>query len=88
MQKIHITAETDAYRELLKQLGMRVFNNLDFYNMDDSKRITIGGKIFEVKGDVDGSRIYMVRRFRISNKPTIWLAPWTPPSWFWLTQNP
>lgn len=88
MQKIHITAETDAYRELLKQLGMRVFNNVDSYDMDDSKRITIGGKSFEVKGDVDGSTIYRVRRFRTSKKPAIWLDIWTPPSWFWLTQNP
>lgn len=88
MQKIVITAETEAYRELLRQLGIRPFNNADFYEMDDSKKITIGDKEFEVKGDVDGSTIYRVRRFRIRNKPTIWLGTWTPPSWFWLTQNP
>lgn len=88
MQKIHITAETDAYRELLRQLGISPFNNLDSYDMDDSKKITIGGKEFEVKGDVDGSTIYRVQRFHTNKKPTIWLAPWTPPSWFWLTQNP
>lgn len=88
MLKIHITAETEAYRELLRQLGIRVFNNVDSYDMDDSKKITIGNKEFEVKGDVDGSTIYRVRRFHISKKPTIWLGTWTPPSWFWLTQNP
>ena len=88
MLKIHITAETEAYRELLGQLGIRLYNNVDSYDMDDSKKITIGDKEFEVKGDVDGSTIYRVRRFRISKKPALWLGTWPPPSWFWLTHNP
>ncbi len=91
MQKIHITAETDAYRELLRRLEIRGSNNVDSYDMDDSKRITIGGKRFEVKGDVDGNTIYRVKRFHLSGKSgkaKIWLGPWTPPSYFWLTQDP
>lgn len=88
MQKIRITAETKAYRELLGELGIRVFNNVDSYDMDDSRRITIEGKEFEVKGDVEANTIYRVRRFHVHGKPRIWLAPWTPSSRFWMTQDP
>lgn len=55
--------------------------------MDDSKSITIEGKKFKVNGDVNGEKVYMVRRFRIKKNPAIWLKQYTFPSYFWIIQN-
>lgn len=85
--QIHIIAETDAYRELMRCLGEKSFNTMYWYEMDESKKITIAGKEFQVKGEVNDTDVYMIRRFRLRNKPTIWLRPYTFPSYFWMTQG-
>lgn len=86
--QLHIIATTDSYRNLLKQLGKDTENTMDWYEMDDSNSITIAGKKFKVNGNVNGEGTYMVRRFRISRKPTIWLRSYNFPSNFWMSQNP
>ncbi len=88
--QVHIITTTDSYRYLLKQLGKdteNYLNTMDWYEVDDSKSITIEGKKFEVKGQVNDLGVYMVRKFRITTKPTIWLKPYTFSTNFWMTQN-
>ena len=88
--QVHIITTTDSYRYLLKHLGKdseNYLNTMDWYEVDDSKSITIAGKKFKVNGEVNCSGVYMIRRFRIKRKPAIWLKPYTFPSYFWITQN-
>ena len=88
--QVHIITTTDSYRSLLKQLGKdteKYLNTMDWYEVDDSNSITIEGKKFGVKGQVNGSSVYIVRRFRITTKPAIWLKPYNFPTNFWMTQN-
>lgn len=88
--QICIITTTDSYRYLLKHLDKdaeNYLNTMDWYEVDDSKSITIAGKKFKVNGEVNGSDVYMVRKFRIKKNLAIWLKPYTFPSYFWMTQN-
>lgn len=91
----HIITTTDTYRCLPKKINQQYreedyLNTMDWYEMDESKSITIAGIKFQVKGDVCEQceqGIYRIARFQTQKKPTIWLKPYTFPSNFWLTQN-
>ena len=88
--QIHIITTTDSYRYLLKKLGIETknyLNTMDWYELDNSKSITIAKKKFKVNSKVNDSSIYMVRKFRIKRNPTIWLKPYTFPDDFWMTQS-
>ena len=88
--QVHIITTTDSYRYLLKHLGKNsknCLNTMDWYEVDDSKSITIVGKKFKINGNLNASTVYMVRKFRLKRTPTIWLKPYTFPSYFWMTQN-
>lgn len=76
--QIHIIT-TDTYRYLRKKINQEYrsedyLNTMDWYEMAESKSITIAGIKFQVKGDVCEQGIYRIARFQIKKSPPFGLS--------------
>lgn len=76
--QIHIIT-TDTYRYLRKKINQEYrsedyLNTMDWYEMDESKSITIAGIKFQVKGDVCEQGIYRIARFQTQKSPPFGLS--------------